>query len=191
MLSICFMTLLGFVDDAVDLPWRYKLVLPTIASVPLLMAYNGVTNVVVPIPLRGVLGDLVDLGYLYHVYMSMIAIFCTNSINIYAGINGIEVAQSLVIGCSMVLHNVIELGFVRRQDTMHNHIFSLSVMLPFVFVCLPLLRFNKFPSRVFIGDTFCNFAGMAFAVAGILGHCSKTLMLFFIPQMLNFFLSIP
>lgn len=64
-------------------------------------------------------------------------------------------------------------------------------MIPFLFVTLALLSFNKFPSKVFVGDTFCYMAGMTFAVAGILGHFSKTLMLFFIPQLLNFTLSIP
>ena len=33
-----------------------------------------------------------------------------------------------------------------------------------------------------MGDTFTLFAGMALAVAGVLGHFSETLLLFFIPQ---------
>ena len=33
----------------------------------------------------------VNLGALYYLYMGMLAVFCTNSINIYAGINGLEV----------------------------------------------------------------------------------------------------
>lgn len=33
-----------------------------------------------------------------------------------------------------------------------------------------------------MGDTFTYFAGMAIAVAGILGHFSETLLLFLIPQ---------
>jgi UDP-N-acetylglucosamine--dolichyl-phosphate N-acetylglucosaminephosphotransferase len=36
--------------------------------------------------------------------------------------------------------------------------------------------------QVFVGDTYCYFAGMSFAVVGVLGHFSKTLLLFFIPQ---------
>ena len=32
---------------------------------------------------------------------------------------------------------------------------------------------------------------MTFAVAGILGHFSKTLLLFFIPQIFNFLFSVP
>ena len=36
--------------------------------------------------------------------------------------------------------------------------------------------------QVFVGDTYTYFAGMAIAVAGILGHFSETLLLFLIPQ---------
>ena len=54
-----------------------------------------------------------------------------------------------------------------------------------------LLLFLRYPSQVFVGDTFCYFAGMTFAVVGILGHFSKTMLLFFIPQVINFIYSIP
>lgn len=36
----------------------------------------------------------------------MLSVFCTNSINIYAGINGLEVGQSLIIACSIMLYNL-------------------------------------------------------------------------------------
>ena len=56
---------------------------------------------------------------------------------------------------------------------------------------LSLLKHNKFPSKVFVGDTFCYFAGMTFAMVGILGHFTKTMLLFFLPQIFNFVLSVP
>jgi UDP-N-acetylglucosamine--dolichyl-phosphate N-acetylglucosaminephosphotransferase len=56
---------------------------------------------------------------------------------------------------------------------------------------LGLLRHNWFPAQVFVGDTFCYFAGMTFAVVGIHGHFSKTLLLLFIPQIINFVYSVP
>lgn len=46
-------------------------------------------------------------------------------------------------------------------------------------------------TAVFVGDTFCYFSGMTFAVVGILGHFSKTLLLFFVPQIINFLWSCP
>ena len=101
--------LLGFVDDVVDLKWRHKIFVPIFASLPLLVAYKGLTSVVVPKMLRPFVGDLMNLGIIYYIYMGNIAIFCTNAINIYAGINGIEVGQSFIVGCFIIIHNVIEI----------------------------------------------------------------------------------
>lgn len=109
LLAITFMILLGFVDDAVDIRWKYKLVLPLVASVPLITSYSGPTFIVMPYPIRFILGEWIELGILYKIYMSMIAIFCSNSINIHAGINGLEVGQSIVIACAVLIHNLIEI----------------------------------------------------------------------------------
>lgn len=59
-------TLLGFLDDVFDIRWRHKLPVPIIASIPLLMVYfseRGNTNVVVPKPLRPLIGSLINLGW--------------------------------------------------------------------------------------------------------------------------------
>ena len=108
LLSICLVVLLGFIDDVIDLRWKHKLIVPTIASVPIVATYKGLTCVVVPKILRGLIGsNLVDLDFMYYVYMLLLAIFCTNSINIYAGLNGLEVGQSLIIGCFILMQNII------------------------------------------------------------------------------------
>jgi UDP-N-acetylglucosamine--dolichyl-phosphate N-acetylglucosaminephosphotransferase len=108
LLSICLVVLLGFIDDVVDLRWSHKLIVPTIASFPLLVAYNGITHVLVPSFIKDLIGSTtINLGFLYYVYMGSLAVFCTNTINIYAGINGIEVGQSFIIGCFICTHNVI------------------------------------------------------------------------------------
>ena len=52
----------------------------------------------VPLMLRPWIGNTIELGVLYYIYMGMLAIFCTNAINILAGINGLEVGQSVIIG---------------------------------------------------------------------------------------------
>lgn len=101
LLSICFMLFLGFVDDVLDLPWRYKLILPPIATMPLLCSYNGSTSVIIPKPLRGWLwrasypsgptalgqllgylvtvdaqakGKIIELGWLFMLYMALLAV---------------------------------------------------------------------------------------------------------------------
>lgn len=125
--------------------------------------------------------------------MSAISIFCTNSINILAGINGIEVAQSIVIGLLILLNDSFYLLPSRPHPhpAEDSHLFSVYLLLPFIGVSLALLMHNWFPAKVFVGDTYCYFAGMVFAVVGIMGHFSKTLLLLFIPQIFNFVYSVP
>lgn len=191
LLSICCMILLGFADDVFDLKWRHKLLLPTIASLPLLVVYLvtfDLTKIIVPAPFRALLGYSLDIGILYYIYMGMLAVFCTNAINIVAGINGIEVGQGLVISSSVIFFNIIEL---KASEYAMAHLFSLYFMIPFFAVSFALFLHNKYPAEVFVGDTYCYFAGMSFAVVAILGHFSKTMLLFFIPQIFNFLFSVP
>lgn len=67
LLAICCMIFLGFADDVLNLRWRHKLLLPTMASLPLLMVYFtnfSNTVIVVPKPFRVLLGLHLDLGEL-------------------------------------------------------------------------------------------------------------------------------
>jgi len=176
--------------------WRHKFFIPAFAALPMLGLYFvdfGVTHVVVPLPLRGYVGELIDLGALYYAYMAAIAIFCPNSINILAGVNGIEVGQSLVIASLIALNDALYLlpAVHQPHPAAESHLFSMYLLLPFIGVSLALLKHNWYPAKVFVGDTYCYFAGMVFAVVGILGHFSKTLLLLFIPQIFNFVYSAP
>jgi UDP-N-acetylglucosamine--dolichyl-phosphate N-acetylglucosaminephosphotransferase len=112
----------------------------------------------------------------------------------------------------------VEVGGVWRagmaygsQELVERHLFSMYFMLPLVFICIGFMYHNwyvpsllsnfitgrqlrdirRYPARVFPGDTFCYVTGMAFAVVGIQAHFSKTLLLFFLPQIFNFVLSCP
>nr|CAG4644027.1 EOG090X07N9 [Lepidurus arcticus] len=190
LLSICCMLLLGFADDVLDLKWRHKLLLPTMASLPLLMVYYvnfNSTTIIIPKPFRCLVGNDLDLGCIYYLYMGMLAVFCTNAINIYAGVNGLEAGQSLVIALSVIAFNCVEIF----GPLWENHLFSLYFLMPYAATTLALLYYNWYPSQVFVGDTFCYFSGMTFAVVGILGHFSKTVLLFFVPQIVNFVISLP
>jgi UDP-N-acetylglucosamine--dolichyl-phosphate N-acetylglucosaminephosphotransferase len=121
------------------------------------------------------------------------SIFSSNSINILAGINGIEVAQSVVIAVLIVVNDMLYLSPFTPypHPATDSHLFSLYLLLPFIGVSLALLMHNWYPARVFVGDTYCYFAGMVFAVVAILGHFSKTLMLLLVPQAFNFVYSAP
>ncbi|CAN1781380.1 UDP-N-acetylglucosamine--dolichyl-phosphate N-acetylglucosaminephosphotransferase [Linum perenne] len=189
---ICFMTLLGFVDDVLDIPWRVKLILPSFAALPLLMAYAGHTTIVIPKPLIQYVGlEVLDLGWIYKLYMGLLAVFCTNSINIHAGLNGLEVGQTVVIASAILVHNIMQIGASSDPEKQQAHAFSIYLVQPLLATSLALLSFNWYPSSVFVGDTYTYFAGMTMAVVGILGHYSETLLIFFLPQVINFLLSLP
>jgi len=80
---------------------------------------------------------------------------------------------------------------VEDESRTASQLLSVYVMLPLLATTFALLCHNWFPSRVFVGDTYAYFAGMAIAVAGILGHFSETLLVFLIPQLINFVYSLP
>ena len=156
----------------------------SVASLPLLASYSGVTTVLLPKVARGLLWDaakgapsalgtalraaaglavaargaVIDLGALYYAYMGLLAVFATNAINIYAGINGLEAGQSLVIAAAILTANMYELSAGAPPDS--PHLFSALVALPFIATTAALLAHNLYPARVFVGDTFCYFAGM-------------------------------
>ena len=65
------MLLLGFADDVLDLRWRHKVLLPSLASLPLLMVYLvnvGSTTIIVPKPLRLLFGLELNLGVRVYVH---------------------------------------------------------------------------------------------------------------------------
>lgn len=134
---------------------------------------------------------LLDLGVCYYVYMSALSIFTPNSINILAGINGLEVGQSIVLAMIFLLNDFLYLFAPTVSSAAYDsHLLSAIFLIPFVGVSLALYQFNSYPARVFVGDTYCYFSGMVFAIVGILGHFSKTLLIFLLPQIINFVYSI-
>lgn len=101
--------------------------------------------------------------------MSLLSTFCTNSINILAGINGSEVSQAVVISLSIVLNDLLFLpwpfGFrialplhvtdglkvggvwsagmaYGSRILVERHLFSLYFMLPLLGVCLGFMYHN-------------------------------------------------
>ncbi|KAK7218838.1 hypothetical protein V2G26_006841 [Clonostachys chloroleuca] len=194
IISLQTIALLGIGDDLFDIRWRHKWWIPGLASVPILVVYFvdfDVTSIVIPVQLQPYLGELFDLGALYYVYMACVAMFCPQSINMLAGINGIEVSQCIVIALLLAFNDCLYLFTPYPHPATDSHLFSLYFLLPWIGVSFALVAYNWYPAKVFVGDTYCYFSGMVFAVVGILGHFSKTLGLLLAPQIFNFLYSCP
>eukprot|EP00116_Pleurobrachia_bachei_P017258 sb/3477520/ len=102
------------------------------------VTYNN-TYIVTPFPIPQLTGITVfNLRFLYYVYMGMLAVFCTNAINILAGVNGVEVGQSVVIALSLLINSLLNLN----TDALAEHMFCLYLVCPFIGVSLALLYYN-------------------------------------------------
>ncbi|XP_021848136.2 uncharacterized protein [Spinacia oleracea] len=172
-----------------------KLVFSFIDAFALVVAYYtyvGYTTIIVPKPLIPHVGlEFLDLGWVYYLYMCLLAVFCTNSINIHAGINGLEVGQTVVIASAILIHNIMRIGAsTSNAEYHHAHVFSVHLVQPFLATSLSLLSYNWYLSSVFVGDTYTYFAGMTLVVVGIISHSSEILICFFAPQIINFVMSL-
>jgi UDP-N-acetylglucosamine--dolichyl-phosphate N-acetylglucosaminephosphotransferase len=90
--------------------------------------------------------------------MALLSTFTTNSINILAGINGVEVAQAIVISASIILNDLLYLpwpftlrigslkisGFYGASLAQERHLFSLYFMVPLLAVCLGFAYHNRY-----------------------------------------------
>ena len=81
--------------------------------------------------------------------MVMLVTFCTNAINILAGVNGLEAGQTFIIACAVTFHNLwILAGHGADSPSVRDgHLFSLYLMLPLATTTLALLVFNWYPSQ--------------------------------------------
>ncbi|KAJ8444543.1 hypothetical protein Cgig2_000822 [Carnegiea gigantea] len=112
--SICFMILLAFVDDVLDVSWRVQLVLPSFATLPLLMAYASHTIIVIPKPLIPYVGlEVLDL-----------------------------VGQTVVIASAILIHYVMQIGASKDLEYQQAHAFSTYLIQPFLATSLALLCHN-------------------------------------------------
>ena len=78
LLSICCMIFLGFADDVLDIKWRHKLLMPMMASLPLLMVYFvsfDLTLIIVPVPVRWLFGYSVDIGVYFNLLFHQIFVY--------------------------------------------------------------------------------------------------------------------
>ena len=136
---------------------------------PLVSIYSQSTSIDVISPFSLIFGDKIELGNLYYLYMTLLGIYQTNTINIYAGINGLEVGQSIIAASGMLVYFAIRCLLI---DEISSYEYSIYLLVTFLGASLALMKLNAYPAKIFIGDTFCYFAGIILALASIWGSYS-------------------
>jgi len=140
---------IGFWDDyikvvlkrSLGLRAREKLGLQLLTAVffglLLIFYFHRDTYIIIPF-----VGSVVDLGYLYIPFLMIVFIGTSNAVNLTDGLDGLAAGVTFIVAAALAL-----------VCLMTSH-YELTVFCGAVAgACLGFLLFNRYPARVFMGDT--------------------------------------
>ena len=174
--SILFACIIGFVDDV--LGWKnglkqwQKPLLTVPIAIPLAAINAGVSRMNLPF-----IGP-VEFGLLYPLLLIPVGIIgASNGFNMLAGLNGLEASMGTVI--------LSFLGFV----SWYTGTYWLSIVsFAMAASLLGFLYYNKYPSRIFPGDSLTYGIGALIAIIAILGNLEKIAAFVFLPYIIELIL---
>ena len=178
LVSILLAGILGFVDDIlgwkVGLKQWQKPLLTLPIAIPLMAISAG--HSIMSIPIIGT----VNFGLIYPLVIIPLGIIgAANGFNMIAGMNGLEAGMGTII--------LGTLGFVSYFT--QSYWVSLICFL-MTSSLIGFLLFNKYPAKIFPGDTLTYSIGALIAVVAILGNMERLALILFIPYFIEFFLKL-
>lgn len=166
LLMACF---IGFVDDI--LGWKkglkqwQKLILTLPIAIPLIVINAGTHFMNIPFI------GAVNFGLIYPIILIPIAIMgTTNGFNILAGYNGLEAGLGALIFAFLGIYTY----FLGETWLSLIALIILGSLLGF-------LALNKYPSKVFPGDSLTYSLGTLVGCFAILGNIEKVALILFVP----------
>ncbi|RLJ01848.1 MAG: glycosyl transferase family 4 [Candidatus Aenigmatarchaeota archaeon] len=174
--AIILSGLLGFVDDIIGWKvglrqWQKPLLTIPIA-IPLMVINAG--HSVMNIPLMGE----VDLGIIYPLLIIPIGIIgAANGFNMIAGFNGLEAGMGIII-----------LSFLGIASVITGNLWLTLIAFSMVAALFGFLIFNKYPAKVFPGDSLTYGVGSLIAMVTILGNMERTGLILFGPYFIELIL---
>ncbi|WP_456423364.1 MraY family glycosyltransferase [Thermococcus sp.] len=154
---------LGVIDDLVALKQSHKVILSLLVAIPVASLNVG----------RSVdfFGYTLNLGVLYPIFAVLFVTGSANLVNMLAGFNGLEVGTSAI---ALAFLTLMTQGTAREMA-----LIGLSASLGF-------LWWNRYPARVFPGDTGTLSLGALIGLVGILGKVEVYTAILLIPHFLDF-----
>lgn len=171
---VLILTIVGIIDDLLGwrnrgLSRRSRLFLAFIASIPLVVINAGSSTMNLPF-----LG-IVNFGILYPLVLIPIGIAgATTTYNFLAGFNGLEAGQGILV-----------LGFLSYVAYVTGSPWLSVIGLIMVAALFGFLYYNKYPAKVFPGDSLTWTIGALIAGMAILGNFEKIAVFVFIPYILE------
>ena len=180
LVTILLITIIGFIDDIFIVRRIWRIIIPGIAALPLIVVDTGTTTV-------NIFGRIINLGNFYtYLLIPLGVIACANLVNLLAGFNGLE-AGSGAIACASIFAASIILAQLEPER------YSIStpiMMLAMCGACAAFLLFNWYPAKIFPGNVGTYVIGAAIASAAIIGNMEKIGVIALIPQIMEFLLKL-
>jgi len=171
--TILLVGIIGIVDDIlgwkIGLRQMQKPFIVLFAALPMVVVNAGVSTFALPL-----IGEI-NIGFLFPLLIIPIAISAAaNGFNMLAGYNGLEAGMGIII--------LSILSFLAWQNNSpHIAVMALCV----VFALLAFYYFNKYPAKVFPGNTLTYSVGAMIAVVAITANLERAALFLFIPYFIE------
>lgn len=182
LVSILIAGMIGLLDDNFDFRNRTKVVLPLVASIPMIVMQVGTTTMQVPL-----IGTL-DLGILYPlIVVPLMMTFIIDSTNMYGGMNGLESTLASINASAIVVYVILR-PITTGTTITTGQSDAAVVAAALLGATLAFLIFNRYPAKILPGDVGRLPIGATMAAALILGNMDRIAFVLYAPFMVNFLL---
>jgi len=162
---------IGMVDDIFDLRQSQKAFFPFLLALPL----GAAIDPTIEIPYLG----SIDLGP-WMILAAPFAITCAaNAGNMLEGFNGLGTGLGIIMSGTLVVLSL-----------QHDRLDGLYLLVPIMAGLVAFLWFNRYPAKIFPGDTLMLFMGAGIAAAGMLSELYIQTVAIFTPMILEFVLKL-
>ncbi|MFW9843639.1 MAG: hypothetical protein ACFFEV_03610 [Candidatus Thorarchaeota archaeon] len=182
LVSILLASMIGLLDDNLDFSNRAKVILPMVATIPMVAVSVGTPTMNIPF-----IGT-VNFGVAYAlIIVPLMMTFIIDSTNMYGGMNGLEVGLSIVNASGIVVY-ILLISVVRGAAMTPDQLQAATVAAALLGASLGFMIFNMYPAKVLPGDVGRLPIGAALAAALIIGNMDRLAILMYTPFAINFLL---
>ncbi|MGB9718162.1 MAG: hypothetical protein ACP5PQ_01290 [Thermoproteota archaeon] len=180
MFTVLATGLVGVIDDLKKLGAVEKPLLTAAAGLPLILLHPYSGSLVLP------LGIIFRIPLIYTVVIPGLLAVVSNSVNMFDTMNGTATGSSLMVLTTLTLTVALK-HFTGGGFDMFLTSLLFSIVFP---PMLALFTYNKYPARVFVGDTGTLSIGGALLAFSVVQGCEIPLIISLLPHLTNGFFNL-